>query len=33
MKIAKSGTLRFWGDWFGRPMDNVHTVAKVIYKE
>ncbi len=21
----KSGTLRIWGQWFGRPMDNVHT--------
>lgn len=32
MKIVKSGTLRFWGDWFGRPMDNVHTVTNAIYK-
>ena len=21
---VKSGTLRFWGEWFGRPYDNVH---------
>jgi hypothetical protein len=21
---VKSGTLRFWGDWFGRPYDNIH---------
>lgn len=27
LKIEKSGTLRFWGDWFGRPHDNVHTVV------
>lgn len=20
----KGGTLRFWGDWFGRPYDNFH---------
>ena len=20
----KSGTIRIWGQWFGRPMDNVH---------
>jgi hypothetical protein len=20
----KAGTLRFWGEWFGRPHDNVH---------
>jgi hypothetical protein len=20
----RSGTLRIWGDWFGRPLDNVH---------
>lgn len=26
-KIEKSGTLRFWGDWFGRPYDNFHTVV------
>ncbi len=19
------GTLRFWGEWFGRPYDNIHT--------
>lgn len=25
MKILKkSGTLRFWGDWSGRPYDNFH---------
>ena len=24
----KSGTLRFWGEWFGRPYDNIHTVAR-----
>jgi hypothetical protein len=22
-----SGTLRFWGVWFGRPHDNVHTIV------
>jgi len=22
----KSGTLRFWGDWFGKPYDNQHRV-------
>lgn len=22
---TKRGTLRIWGDWFGRPYDNVHT--------
>lgn len=22
----KSGTLRFWGHWFGRPADNVHRI-------
>ena len=21
----RSGTLQVWGEWFGRPMDNVHT--------
>jgi hypothetical protein len=23
------GTLRVWGDWFGRPMDNIHTAVGV----
>ncbi len=22
--LKKGGTLRFWGDWFGRPYDNYH---------
>jgi hypothetical protein len=25
---AKAGTLRFWGQWFGRPMDNVHHIVR-----
>jgi hypothetical protein len=25
---AKSGTLRFWGEWFGRPMDNFHRIIR-----
>lgn len=25
---AKSGTLRFWGQWFGRPMDNFHQIVR-----
>lgn len=24
-ECKKSGTLRIWGQWFGRPMDNMHT--------
>ena len=24
---VKSGTLRFWGQWFGRPYDNLHTIV------
>jgi hypothetical protein len=23
----KRGTLRFWGDWFGRPHDNLHRLV------
>ena len=23
---VKRGTLRFWGNWFGRPYDNIHTL-------
>jgi hypothetical protein len=26
----KSGCLRFWGDWFGKPYDNVHTVLRCL---
>lgn len=26
-KRSRSGTLRTFGDWFGRPMDHVHTVV------
>jgi hypothetical protein len=25
---VKAGTLRFWGVWFGRPHDNVHTLLE-----
>jgi hypothetical protein len=23
----KEGTLRFWGEWFGRPYDNLHCIV------
>jgi len=26
----KSGTLRIWGEWFGRPYDNIHTITAAI---
>jgi hypothetical protein len=29
----KSGTLRIWGQWFGRPMDNVHTCTSCEVEE
>lgn len=22
--VVKKGSFRFWGDWFGRPLDNLH---------
>jgi hypothetical protein len=25
---AKRGSLRSWGQWFGRPMDNVHQIVR-----
>ncbi len=25
---VKTGTLRFWGQWFGRPMDNIHQIVR-----
>lgn len=27
----KKGTLRFWGEWFGRPMDNYHIIVDVQF--
>ena len=27
----KSGTLRFWGNWFGKPMDNYHEIVNIEY--
>ncbi|MGG4032396.1 hypothetical protein ABEV74_01620 [Paenibacillus cisolokensis] len=29
----KSGTLRFYGEWFGRPMDNNHRIIRADYQE
>jgi hypothetical protein len=29
----KYGTLRFYGEWFGRPMDNFHQITKAESKE
>jgi len=25
---VKKGSLRFWGEWFGRPHDSVHTLVR-----
>ena len=30
---VKRGTLRFWGQWFGRPYDNVHTLVRCDAEE
>ena len=27
LPTLKRGTLRFWGQWFGRPYDNIHTIT------
>ncbi|GAA5172839.1 hypothetical protein [Viridibacterium curvum] len=24
---VKTGALRFWGEWFGRPYDNIHQIV------
>lgn len=32
-KKIKNGTLKFWGVWFGRPYDNVHTITSILYEE
>ena len=29
IKIIHVGSLRFFGDWFGRPMDNFHIPVKI----
>jgi hypothetical protein len=29
MATPPSGTLRIWGDWFGRPYDNAHRIVSV----
>lgn len=26
----KSGSLRFWGEWFGRPYDNYHNINNLL---
>ncbi len=31
LKISGS-TLRFWGNWFGKPMDNYHEIKMVEFK-
>lgn len=31
LKIS-GGTLRFWGNWFGKPMDNYHEIKMVEFK-
>lgn len=33
MEILKGGTLRFWGEWFGRPFDNYHRVINADFTE
>ena len=33
INISHTGTMRFFGDWFGRPMDNLHKVVNAIYDE
>lgn len=27
LPTIKRGTLRFWGNWFGRPYDNLHSIT------
>jgi hypothetical protein len=31
--LIQGGTLCFWGDWFGRPMDNFHEVVSSLFDE
>jgi hypothetical protein len=30
---VKKGTLRFFGEWFGRPYDNVHSIESAEAKD
>jgi hypothetical protein len=29
----KPGSLSFWGDWFGKPYDNVHRITSATWTE
>lgn len=29
--IPHGGSMRFWGEWFGRPMDNYHLITEAFY--
>lgn len=31
--FIRNGSLKFWGDWFGRPYDNFHTVIRATVSE
>ena len=31
--IKKGGTMKFWDEWFGRPMDNYHSIKEINYDE
>ncbi len=33
IEVLHGGSLRFWGDWFGRPMDNHHKVISAVYDD
>lgn len=30
LPTLKKGTLRFWGQWFGRPHDNFHVITGAV---
>lgn len=31
--VTKKGSFRFWGDWFGRPLDNLHKPLKTVVEK
>lgn len=33
MNIIKKGSFRFWGDWFGRPLDNSHKPMRSLIEK
>lgn len=33
LAVKPGGTLRFYGEWFGRPYDNYHKILECVFKD